>query len=383
MGFSEMTSKERLLTAIGGGMPDRVPCTPDFSNMIPCRLTGRPFWEIYLEGNAALFRAYSRAVDYFGIDGWFTSSSAMTFKREHESGVRVRRTVGQPERGRVAVRTVYETDEGSLSEETALRLADSPAAAEKLMKDLKRDFPIYKKIRGGDIVSCETPYLDEQRALCGDRGIFCLQVGYPGIQTFCGSMSVEDAIFACYDEPDIMEEWTELIDRDSVRMAEMMLDHRPDVLLLGGSGTLTLADPQLVRQYALPTIKKLTRMCREAGIPSMLHSCGKSMAFLKMLYEETDLNCINPLEVPPMGDVDLAEVKRLYGDKLCLMGNLNTTDMLFMTADEAAAASRTAIDAAGAGGGFILSTGDQLGRDTPDGNIFAMVNTAKTYGRYN
>ena len=137
MGFSGMTSKERLLTAIGGGMPDRVPCTPDFSNMIPCRLTGRPFWEIYLEGNAALFRAYSRAVDYFGIDGWFTSSSAMTFKRENESGARVTRTVGQPERGRVAVRTVYETDEGSLSEETALRQADSPAAAEKLIKDLE------------------------------------------------------------------------------------------------------------------------------------------------------------------------------------------------------------------------------------------------------
>jgi len=37
---------------------------------------------------------------------------------------------------------------------------------------------------------------------------------------------------------------------------------------------------------------------------------------------------------------------------------------------------------AGAGGGFVLSTGDQCGRDTPDENIFAMVDTAKTYGKY-
>ena len=384
MSFSNMTSKERLLTAIQGGMPDRVPCTPDFSNMIPCRLTGRPFWEIYLEGNAALYRAYAKAVEYFGIDGWFTSGSAMTFQRKREGDARVTRSVGEPKNGRIAVRTTYEMTEGSLTEETALRVADSPAATEKLIKDLERDFPLYKKLRGGDIVSCKTPFLEEQRALCGDRGIFCLQVGYPGIQTFCGLMDggVADAVYACYDHGDIMDEWAELIDRDSARMAEMMLDHRPDVLLLGGSGTLTLANPQLVRRYALPTIKKLTRMCREAGIPSMLHSCGKSMAFLKMLYEETDLNCINPLEPSPMGDADLAEVKKLYGDKLCLMGNLNTTKMLFMTAEEAAKASRDAIDAAGRGGGFILSTGDQLGRDTPDENIFAMVNTAKTYGRY-
>ena len=114
----------------------------------------------------------------------------------------------------------------------------------------------------------------------------------------------------------------------------------------------------------------------------MLHSCGRSMAFLKMLYEETDLSCINPLEMPPMGDVNLAEVKQLYGDKLCLMGNLHTTEMLMKSPEQVAADCRAAIDAAGKNGRFILSTGDQQGRDTPDANIFAMVETAKTYGRY-
>ena len=48
----------------------------------------------------------------------------------------------------------------------------------------------------------------------------------------------------------------------------------------------------------------------------------------------------------------------------------------------AAVAAKQAIDDAAVGGGFILSTGDQCGRDTPDENIFAMVETARTYGRY-
>ena len=45
-------------------------------------------------------------------------------------------------------------------------------------------------------------------------------------------------------------------------------------------------------------------------------------------------------------------------------------------------ASKRAIDDAAQGGGFILSTGDQCGRDTPDENLFAMEETARTYGRY-
>ena len=115
----------------------------------------------------------------------------------------------------------------------------------------------------------------------------------------------------------------------------------------------------------------------------MLHSCGKQRELIRWCAEETDLNCINPLEIPPMGDCDLAEVKQAHGHQLALMGNLHTTDvMLRGTPEDVARAARDAIDAAGDGGGFILSTGDQCGRDTPDENIHALVDVAKTYGKY-
>jgi uroporphyrinogen decarboxylase len=84
-----------------------------------------------------------------------------------------------------------------------------------------------------------------------------------------------------------------------------------------------------------------------------------------------------------MGDCDLAKLKRLYGDKIVLKGNLHTTDpMLRGTVEDVIRESRKAIDDAAAGGGFILSTGDQCGRDTPEENLRAMVETARTYGRY-
>ena len=84
-----------------------------------------------------------------------------------------------------------------------------------------------------------------------------------------------------------------------------------------------------------------------------------------------------------MGDCDLAELKKLYGNKIILKGNLHTTKiMLFGTKEDVIRASQKAINDAGKNGGFILSTGDQCGRDTPDENIFTMVETARTYGKY-
>ena len=65
------------------------------------------------------------------------------------------------------------------------------------------------------------------------------------------------------------------------------------------------------------------------------------------------------------------------------MGNLHTTDvMLLGTPQQVLEASRRAIEDAGTGGGFILTTGDQCGRDTPDANLFAMVEAAERYVRY-
>ena len=115
-------------------------------------------------------------------------------------------------------------------------------------------------------------------------------------------------------------------------------------------------------------------MCREAGVLSGIHSCGKETYIVKTCAEESDLNYINPLEIPPMGDCQLKECKALACGKLALMGNLHTTDvMLNGSIDDVRLASLQAMLDAGTDGGFVLSTGDQCGRDTPGENLLEMV----------
>lgn len=49
---------------------------------------------------------------------------------------------------------------------------------------------------------------------------------------------------------------------------------------------------------------------------------------------ETDLPSIEPLEPPFHGDCDLAEIKRLFGKRLALKGNIRATRLLMATPEE-------------------------------------------------
>jgi uroporphyrinogen decarboxylase len=102
-----------------------------------------------------------------------------------------------------------------------------------------------------------------------------------------------------------------------------------------------------------------------------------------IVANETDVDVMEPLEEPPGGDVDIKEIKRLYGHRLALKGNINTFGfMLTATPKQVEEKAKRLIDDCAPGGGFILSTGDQCGRDTPDANLFKLSEVARTYGRY-
>ncbi len=379
--MTELSSRERMLLAMTNRQPDRVPVAPDISNMIPCRLTGRPFWDIYYFEDPPLWQAYIDAVRHFGIDGWFTyGSMQFRYPREHYEAVEDMRKTAE----RWVVRRRAAMNGIRYRRETTYYIADPPTETEKLVKDLARDWPLleawFTPPNG-----CNPARLKIQRDYLGDDCALGVSIAYPGFHEWFGLIEggVEALTFAYYDQHDRLLALRELHERQLLKQMEMILAARPDFVLLGASGTLTMASPRIVRELSLPTIQKLTRMAKQAGVPTMLHSCGKEKLLVKWCAEETDLDCINPLEIPPMGDCDLAEVKRLYGRRMALMGNLHTTQvMLLGTPAEVEQAARAAIDAAAAGGGFILSTGDQCGRDTPDENIFKLVEVAKTYGRY-
>jgi len=379
--MNEMTPRERMICAMKGGKPDRVPVAPDFSNMIPCKLTGKPFWDIYYHENPPLWEAYINAAKYYGIDGWFTYGQ---LNYTYPVNIPERYDVISKTADRLTVRHTYETPKGELSEIKVYPSDNPPTIVEKLIKDLKDDFDKFVYLLQTP-VRYDAEVFERQKKSLGESGIMCVCAIAPGLHSLVDYFDggLEAMTYALYDYPELFEELIEIYHKRSVKECEMAIDAGTDSILTGGSGSITLASPELWRRFSLPTIKAVTHMCREAGVISGIHSCGIEMCMVETCANETELDYINPLEVAPMGDCTLKEAREKAGNRLCLMGNLNTTQvMLYGTPDLVRLESLKAILDAGRDGAFVLSTGDQCGRDTPEENLRAMVETVKEFGRY-
>jgi uroporphyrinogen decarboxylase len=382
-----MNSRERLLTVLSGGIPDCVPVAPDFSNMIPAKLTGKPFWDLYLYNDPPIWEAYIACAKYFNIDSVMDGYFPLTFPDEGAIGAgdegwedyivfrspeRIVTQAGRKENGRLRL-SWQETV-------TVYYVADPPT---RRVPPAKIGLPLvperWEPVEGRKPVDKGPEGLKRVKTLMGDQGIVGVFVAGT-----CALGSIED-IYRYYDNPEQHRQWAEeRIEKAVTRYHRVMaLDVKPDFLCVGGSGTLVFQTPTIFRQLALPAVKKVIELADAAGMMTHVHSCGPERTLVKIMAEETALTVIDPLEVPPMGDCDLAEIKRLWGRRLTLKGNLHTTrTMLMGTPDDVIAASRKAIDDGAEGGRFILSTGDQCGRDTPFENLRAMIDTARTYGRY-
>jgi uroporphyrinogen decarboxylase len=382
-----MTSKERLMTAFRRQKADHVPACPDISVMVPAKLTGRPFHELFLDGrehngwtSATYAEAYVQAVKHFGIDGWYIYG-----------GLKEIRPDGAPEFAaqvidngdtRVVERTCN-TSRGPITEREIYFSDEPPWTDGKPVKNLREDFLRLKEYMGGEGWKWETTYKDRGRI--GDNGVYVGMVPVFQDWWFSRRHGGFDQCFQDFvDEPEFMDQVHEFWMEWALAYVGAMVEARPDEIMLGGSSaSLSVSSPSLFKRYELPFIKMASKICKSAGIISHLHICGRSWPLVEIVAGQTDVDVMEPMEEPPGGDVDLAEAKRRVGDRLCIKGNINTFDfMANATADQVRDKCKRLIDDVGPDGGFVLSTGDQCPRDTPHENLFAIVEVAETYGKY-
>ncbi|MFC1569727.1 uroporphyrinogen decarboxylase family protein [bacterium] len=377
-----MTSKERLLKILKGEIPDYVPVAPDFSNMIPARRTGKPFWELYLYNDPPIWEAYLESANFFNIDSMMDGYFPLTFPEEYENEPDWQRYIVFESEDRIVVQDAYLEDGKHVWKDTVdvYYIADPPT--EKLKPDsihLPTTPKSWKPLEGVKPVDLGPAGLVRVQNLMGDQGLVGVWLA--------SSLALfrPEEIYHYFDHPEMHDIWAqERVDAVEKRFQRIMaMDVKPDFLCVGASGTLVYQSMEIFKQLAFPAVKRGIELSTGAGIPTHIHSCGPEKELVKLMVEETNLTVIDPLEIPPMGDCNLEDLKNRFGTQIVLKGNLHTIDvMLNGTVDDVITASKKAIDDAAEGGRFILSTGDQCGRDTPDENLFAMVETARNYGIY-
>ncbi len=382
-----MTGKERMMTAFRRKKADHVPACPDISVMVPAKLTGRPFYDLFLDGrehngwtSATYSEAYVEAVKYFGMDGWYIYGGLSEIKPEGAPKF-VDKIIERPN-GKLVERTCV-TPKGPLTEKEMYFGDEPPWREEKPIKNLREDWEKLKCLMGASGWQWERTYRDYNRI--GDLGVYVAMIPVFQDWWFHYRNGGFEACFQDFvDEPEFMDEIHEFWMEWALAYVRAMIAAKPDEIMLGGSSaSLSVSSPKIFKKYELPFIKAASKITKEAGVISHLHICGRSWPLVEIVATETDVDVMEPLEEPPGGNVDIAMVKKRFGNRLCLKGNINTFQfMMTATPQQGEDKCTRLIDDAGYDGGFVLSTGDQCGRDTPHANLFKMVEVAKTYGKY-
>ena len=191
-------------------------------------------------------------------------------------------------------------------------------------------------------------------------------------------------IYDCYDEKKILEEFCEYYKTNSFKYLQAVckLDPKPDFVMIHGSNcSASLISPDIFKTYTLPYVQQVAEFLKSKGLLSLLHVCGKSNEWLNMVAD-TDINVMDALEHPPAGNVNLAEVKKLYGNKLCLKGNVSAIVMANGTTTQVRQEVKQCIESAAEGGGFMLAVGDSIGPKVKIENVKEFIAAALEYGRY-
>ena len=168
-------------------------------------------------------------------------------------------------------------------------------------------------------------------------------------------MGMEDFFVALLKQPEPMRELFHRITDYQVGIVQRYLSMGVDIIRAlddyGGQASL-LMGPKLWRALIKPELARIVAAAKQGGAWFWLHSCGHIMEILPDLIE-IGVDILDPLQARAN---DQALAKRLYGDQLCIVGGIDTQQVLTLgTPEQIESEVQSKIRILGPGGGFILA----------------------------
>lgn len=197
-------------------------------------------------------------------------------------------------------------------------------------------------------------------------------------------LGYERLSLALYDDPDFLRDLAGVALRFARTAATRMAGAGVDGLIISedlGSSAGGLLNPALFRELYRPVLGELIAHIHGLGMPVFFHSCGCIRDYLADLVE-LGIDVIHPLQ--RTAGMDLAEVKRAYGGRVAICGNIDSSRTLpYGTPDAVEAEVREALRIAAPGGGYILASDHSLHDGIPVANVLRLFDAGRRYGSGN
>jgi uroporphyrinogen decarboxylase len=155
------------------------------------------------------------------------------------------------------------------------------------------------------------------------------------------------------------------------------------VIVLGddyAANTGPLFSPTVFREFIAPRLQRMIDMIHDEGARVVKHTDGNIYPILDDLVA-CGPDGLNPIE--PVAGMDLAEVRRRVGPRLCLCGNIDCGELLSHgSPEQVRTAVHDAVIAGGVDGAFILTSSNSIHSSCRPENVQAMVDAGRACGRY-
>jgi len=339
-----MTSRERLLTVLKGGTPDRVPVTLYEHTIYNDGWANRePSYAPLLKLEAEYGDSFVRAP--IDVPVFLEDPNAVHGTEEkHEDGTVVRTVEIDTPRG--PLKAVSRRDPGLMTYWQVKPLLETD-------EDIKRFLSLPESP-----AEVNVERLRDLERRVGDHGVLLFSLG-DAIGHVVGLFDFQEFVMrATTDDGPILE----LLDKaqEQVLRAIRLIGRevKNAAFRLWGPeycGAPLMNPKKFFPRYVLYRDKEATEAIHATGNFSIIHAHGRLDAILEMIAE-TGADALEPLETLPLSsaDVTLADVKKRIGDRMCLMGAVQAVTLERGTPEEVRRQVREAIEVAAPGGGFVL-----------------------------
>lgn len=341
-----MTSRERMLRAIRGEKTDRVPVTTyDLSGFNPFHFCNQA-------------PSYRSLMDYIRektdcLCMWSPGSDELTPLSAADPGMRV--VTERVERGlqttstiQVGPRTLTRRNLVQDGMHTVWRreywckdMDDVDAMLSLPYEPVSFDFQAHR------------PMLDA----LGERGIAMQSVGESAYETMT-LMGFADSLEWVMGEPDHFEKSLRIVHARTMENLERLLSGpKADIYRIVGPEYMTppYLPPSAFERFVLPGLTEMVALIHACGALVDVHSHG-NVARTAPLIARSGADAMDPCEPPPDGDIDMSDLKRLVGDQLCLIGNIEARLLEGGSAEAVREATLRAMEQGKPGGHFIMGT---------------------------
>lgn len=359
-----MNGKERMLTALSLGKPDRVPHWELAYNESSVIRIVRHFTDdvpeidfiqrMSLENKIRLFDAVLLVVTELDVDG-------LTLRPFSES--------------KFIDDTRFVDDWGvtfQLDEAGEALVLDGPISDEA---DLKRYKP--PKIKDSDLLALS--YASEK--LGGERAIvLSLQCPFRRSWNMLGGMT--NLLMAYMEKPEMVHQLARIAVDYTLEAIELGIKQGAHIISLDGDlahNTNTIISPAHFRGYLKPYYTEIVDFVHKKGLLVFKHTDGDHSKITED-FIDTGLNGIHPIQPQCL---DIGKIKKEIGQRICILGNIDCVETLVSKGiqDVEEEVKRT-IELAAPGGGYILSSSNTIHPGVKPENYIAMVKAAHRYGGY-